>query len=277
MESERPQTSSDLPARFDSADALVGGRLDYGEPWVDLLALPAALLFSLALSSTSFGTLLAVPVQIQFHELGHALAAWLSSRAALPLPFGFTFWREQRSTFTGLCVLFLIGLLFVRADRERRWFGVLLSVLLLGLWVRLSLLMSNERCEMWIIAGGVAGEFVLTALAMLAFFFRLPDRLRWDFLRFLALPPAALAWVSSTRLWIGVARGTRPLPMGSILGSPGDLSGDLDRLIAVYGFTPADLTRGYLSLCLASGALWFAGYLYFALRAARALRETRGA
>jgi hypothetical protein len=255
---------------------LIGDRIDFRNPWLDLLALPVALIVALALSATSFGRMLAVLVQIQFHELGHALVAWLSSRAALPLPFGFTFWRQERSTFTGLCVLFLLGLMFVKSDREGRWFGVLLSASLIVAWVMLTFVVAHERSEMWIIAGGVAGEFVLSALAMLAFSFPLPDRLRWDFFRLLILPLAAFAWVSSARLWIGVARGTRALPLGSFLGSAGDLSGDLDRLIHDYGFRPDGLTRGYVWLSALSGLVVLGSHSFFALRALRDLRRVGG-
>lgn len=275
VDSLPPQDRHRRPEGMGTSGPLIGERIGFGDPWIQLLALPLMLLSALFFSASRFGRLLAVPVQIQFHELGHALVAWLSSRAALPLPFGFTFWREERSTFTGLCVLFLLTLMFVRADRERRSFGVLVSGLLIVAWVFLTFVVSSERSLVWIIAGGVAGEFVLTALVMAAFFFPLPDRLRWDFFRFLFLPPAVLAWVCSTRLWIDVARGAAALPLGSILGTPGDLSGDLDRLIGLYGFTPAGIARGYLLVCLGSSALWFACYAFFALQALRVLLEAR--
>lgn len=250
-------------------------RIDFANPWLALLALPVSLIGALAVSATNFGRMLAMPLQIQFHELGHALVAWLSSRAALPLPFGFTFWRQERSTFTGLCVLFLLGLLFVKSDREGKWFGVLLSGSLIVAWVMLTFVVANERSEMWIIAGGVAGEFVLSGLAMLAFSFPMPDRLRWDFFRLLVLPLATFAWVSSARLWIGVARGTQPLPLGSFLGSAGDLSGDLDRLMHDYGWTADGLTRGYVWLCALSGLVVLSGHAFFALRALRNLTSER--
>jgi hypothetical protein len=275
---DRTVQSTPPDARAREADAsgvLVGERIGFREPWLDLLALPVVLFAALLLSSTTFGRLIAVPVQIQFHELGHALVAWLSSRAALPLPFGFTFWREESSTFTGLCVLSLLAFLFVRADRERRPFAVFVSGALIVAWVFVTFVVSSQRSLVWIIAGGVAGEFVLTSLAMTAFFFPMPDRLRWDFFRFLVLPPAALAWVSSTRLWVAVARGKQALPLGSILGSAGDMSGDLDRLIAEHGFTPGGIARGYLLVCLGSGVLWFATYAFFALPALRAITSKR--
>lgn len=271
MRSVRPPSASSSLGR--SAGPLIGERIEFRSPWLELLALPVSLICALAVSSTRFGRMLAVPVQIQFHELGHALVAWLSSRAALPLPFGFTFWREERSLFTGLCVSFLLGLLFVVADRERKRFGILLSTLLIVTWVMLTFVVAHEHSEMWIIAGGVAGEFVLTGLAMIAFSFPMPDRLRWDFFRLLVLPLATFAWVSSARLWLGVARGTRSLPLGSFLGSAGDLSGDLDRLIHVYGWSEAKITQVYVWLCALSGLCVLASHALFALAALKRLRE----
>jgi hypothetical protein len=63
------------------------------------------------------------------------------------------------------------------------------------------------------------------------------------------------------------------LPLGSLLGSAGDLSGDLDRLIHVYGWSAAGLTRGYLWLCALSGACVLSCHAFFALRALRGLRR----
>jgi hypothetical protein len=261
------------PYDFHASDPpLRGARLGYENPWVNLLALPVALLSSWALISTSFGRLLLVPVEIQFHELGHALMAWLSSRAALPLPFGFTFWNEEKSRFVALCMLFLIGVFTLHAEREKRWFGVGLGGALLLLFVWLSWIMPSERSLALAILGGHAGEVTLGATGMVAFHFPLPDRLRWDFFRFLALPPASAVWLSALRLWVGVRDGTRSLPSGSILGGS-DASGDLERLIRDYGFSSAGITRTCFALCMVSGFVCLTVYGFFALRAARALSE----
>jgi hypothetical protein len=236
-----------------------------------------ALLLGLGFSSNGLGRLLLVPVQIQFHELGHAMMAWLSSRAALPLPFGFTFWREQRSPFVGLCMLFLLGVLVVRSDRERSRFGVSVGLCLAAAWFYCSCVLSAARTLELTIAGGIAGEFVLTSLVMVAFYFPLPDRLRWDFFRFLLVLPAASAWLASARLWLGVYRGTAPLPMGSILGTPGDGSGDLDRLIDVYGHAPHAITRTMMTLCVGSALIFCATYAFFGARALQQLRDDHAA
>jgi hypothetical protein len=252
---------------------LVGDRLSFDQPWVDVLAIPVALLCSLLFGSTTLGSLLLLPFQIQFHELGHASVAWLSGRAALPLPFGFTFWKEERSLFTGSCVVFLLALLLVYAVREKRPFGVLLGGFLSAAFVALALVLSVDASRELILLGGLSGELVLTSLAMVAFYFRLPDRLRWDFFRFLLLLPASGCWLAALRLWFGVWRGTRALPMGSIIGTDG--SGDLDRLIAEYGHDERSIAAGYGELSLWTVGLVLLVYTVFALRAWWHLRPAR--
>lgn len=249
----------------------MGDRLAFDNPWVDLLALPVALVLSLLFRSVLLGRLLLVPAQIQFHELGHALVAWLSGRAALPLPFGFTFWREEQSVFTGCCMAFLLCVLFFRALRERRPFGAVVALVLLSSFVLLAVVLPPDRSRMLILLAGLAGELVLTSLVMVAFYFPLPDRLRWDFFRFLLLVPAVAAWLSAVQLWAGVARGTTALPTGSILGTPGDGSGDLDRLMAEYSFDEHALSVLYGRLTWLTLLCLALVYTLFALRAVRKL------
>ncbi|HEY6880552.1 MAG TPA: hypothetical protein VI299_21155, partial [Polyangiales bacterium] len=105
-------------------------------------------------------------------------------------------------------------------------------------------------------------------LVLLAFYFPLPDRLRWDFFRFVALVPAAFSWFASVSLWRGVSRGTRSLPMGSLLG---DGTGDLERLIAEYGFSEASIVALYGRLALSTVVIVTVTYALFALRAGRKL------
>jgi hypothetical protein len=247
---------------------LIGERVEFDNPWVELIALPAALSFVSLFAWSPVGSMLLVPFQIQFHELGHALLAWLSSRAALPLPFGFTFWSEQPSRFTGACMLFLLGVLLVRSVRERRPFAIGVALLFLAAFVTVSGFVAAERSRMFILLAGLAGELVLTSLVMVAFYFPFPDRLRWDFFRFVALVPAAGSWLSAVSLWRGVARGSRPLPLGSLLG---DGTGDLERLMYEYALSPREISSFYGKLALTSVLLVSMTYVVFALRAARKL------
>jgi hypothetical protein len=247
---------------------LIGDRVDFDNPWVELTALPAAVLSMSLFAWSPIGRMLLVPFQIQFHELGHAMLAWLSSRAALPLPFGFTFWSEEPSRFTGLCMLFLIGVLLVRSWREQRGFAIAFSCALLIAFVILSGFVSVERSRMFLLYAGLAGELVLTSLVMIAFYFPFPDRLRWDFFRFVALVPAAGSWVSAVSLWRGIARGARSLPMGSLLG---DGTGDLERLMYEYAISEQEIVAFYGKLALSTIVLVVMTYAVFALRAGRKL------
>lgn len=250
---------------------LYGARLAEGDPWVEVCALPLAMLLALVFTTPWFGRMLIMPVQIQFHELGHALPAWLSSRAALPLPFGFTFFSEEPSLFTGLCMLFLLGVFGYRSLLERRWAASALGGALLIAFAWLSLFASHERSRMLVLAGGFVGELALSALMLIAFYLRFPDRLRWDFFRFVALVPSSAAWLTSARTWRAIARKDAALSMRSFL--PGDGNGDFERLIAEYDFTIDSITRlGMLSVRLSALAM-LVTYLGFAARALRRLRQ----
>ncbi|MCB9659719.1 MAG: zf-TFIIB domain-containing protein [Sandaracinaceae bacterium] len=244
-------------------DAPVGDRPDrvpFDHPVVELGTFPLAAVLGWLVSSSDGAMTFVLPVQLFIHELGHAVPSWLSSRRALPLPCGVTFWEEQRSLFVGLGMAFLFGVLAVYAYRERRPFGVALSAVGLALLAFFSLAISAERSFEWTILGGVAGEFWISALMIVSFFFRLPDRLRWDFFRVLLIFPAFATWWSATRLWFGVALGTARMPMGTIFGGSHDGSGDLDRLIHAYGWSEAGLTSFYTAMALLTGASLIAAY-----------------
>ncbi len=247
-------------------------RIPFSNPWADILTVPLALLWMSLVATTELGRVLLYMVQLQFHELGHAVPAWLSGRAALPLPFGFTFWKQDRSVFVGLLVTSLIGVLLYRGWLERRRFPVLVGTGLLALQGLFSLLLSEESSMMLMILGGIAGEIILSSFVMIAFFFPVLDRLRWDFFRFLLLFPAAGAWVATTKLWLEIRHGSHELPMGSILGAAGDGSGDLDRLVQVYGFTRAGITTMYMTMIWLSALALLVVYGFFAVRSLRVLR-----
>ncbi|MCA9580987.1 MAG: zf-TFIIB domain-containing protein [Myxococcales bacterium] len=242
---------------------LSGSRLPFDHPWLNLGAPPVALLLALFLVTTGIGF---PPAQIMIHELGHALPAWFSGRAALPLPIGFTTWKEDPSWFTIACLSFLIGIFLYRSIRERRPYGIVLGLILLLGQLYFSFVVSEYRSKMWIVAGGVIGELVISTFLILSFHNRLPDRIRWDFWRFVALVPATITYLSAMQLWIGVRNHTRSLPMGSIMGRPGDGSGDLERLFGEYGWAPQQLIRICLGLGFLGGLLILGNYTYQVLK-----------
>jgi hypothetical protein len=221
-------------ADFDAGDTLVV------PPRVELLFLPAAFALCWMVAATTFGEILSFIPRLQFHELGHALVAWWTGRRALPLPIGFTAWSEERSTLlVGMQVLFL-ALLAVYGVRERRPVALAVAVAL-GITLAIGVSATLTRSEGWVLAGGQIGETLLPAVVVAAFHLRLPQRLRWDFWRWLAALVALFALASAARSGWQIASGERPLPWGALLGQESD--GDLNRLVAEHGWTEPELRR----------------------------------
>lgn len=248
-------------------------RLAHDEPWSQLITIPASILLAWLLLLTPFGRLLSVPISIQFHEAGHAFAAWLSGRIAVPLPCGMTFWSEAPSIPARVLLLALLALLAVRSARERRFFGLVAAISIAIVNVTLAMVVDDRTSLEFVIASGCAGELVLSASVLTAFYFRMPDAVRWDFFRFLMVPFAAIAFVASMRLWVSVLLGSESAPVGSIMGTPGDGTGDLDRLMHDYGVSLDGLVRGYVTLGFALSALVLVVYTLFAANAARRLAD----
>ena len=95
----------------------------------------------------------------------------------------------------------------------------------------------------------------------MAFFVRLPDRLRWDFFRFLVLIPAFTTWMAATRLWFGVVAGTARLPTGTIFGGAHDSGGDINRLMNEYGWSSGSLVAFGTTFATLTGVMILATYM----------------
>ncbi len=274
-ESRAPAPLAEAVEELGEEELVAGGhRMAYDQPLIQYLALPIAALIGLVFGAFGLARPVVVIAQIWFHEVGHAVPAWLSSRAALPLPFGFTFWREEPSWFTGLCVLFLIGVLGVTSFRERRYYGVAAAVMLLALWSYMTVVLDPHASIGWILFGGLLGELVLSTVAIVSFYYRAPDRLRWDFWRYVVLVPAACVFAASFAMWIRIDQGTQALPLGSIIGAPGDGTGDIERMMAGYGWTGASLTTTYRAIGTVCFLTIVGHYAYFAIRARLSDRAT---
>lgn len=233
------------------------------------VALVLALLFCMTPSGRFFGSLVGMP----FHELGHALTSWLSSRFAVPLPF-FTVWNDQQSVAFGLVVAVIIAAFGVRSWLERRRFGVALAGVLLALQLGLSWLVPARLTSMLQILGGALGEIVLGALVLVAFHFPLPDRLRWDFWRWPALVPGSVCLANALLLWLRAARDVRHMPWGSAIGDESD--GDMNRLVNGFGWRARELSSFYLKVAVASVVVLALAQLWAWYRA-RARASSAGA
>ncbi|UZQ55566.1 hypothetical protein OOK60_05705 [Trichothermofontia sichuanensis B231] len=227
-------------------------RFSFDHPWVNVAALPVASLLAVILNA-SFMSFFLLPLHIWIHEFGHATIAWLSGRRALPLPFGWTSWSEERSLFVYFGILFLLGLMAHAGWREHLRWPIILAGTIAILQFVMTWLVPQSTIECWLVFGGIGGEFYLSTLVMIAFYMRLPDRCRWDFWRYVALVIAASSFWKSFWFWHQIQRGQEEIPWGSLLGGEGDAGGDMDRLVNDFGWTPDQIINTYThlgNLCL---------------------------
>ena len=261
-------TSLRQPASKDSGLAYSRSRYDQGLG--NLIAVPLVMSLSLLFCATTFGRLLASLIGMPFHELGHAAASWLSSRIAIPLPF-FTLWYDDQSVWMGLLVVGLLGWLMFHTYREQNWFMLVTASVALAAWAVATFLIRPGTTLMWQILAGALGELVFGAFVLIAFHFPLPDRLRWDFWRWVSLIPAALCFAQAIVLWRRVSADVSQMPWGSAIGSESD--GDMNRLVQQFGWSANDIADFYVNAAyLAMAALGVA----YVCATYRVLRTKRG-
>ncbi len=227
-------------------------RFAYDDPLANALALPVAALVAWGLIATGLSELL-FGFRIWVHEFGHATVAWLRGYRAIPLPFGWTSYIPERSLFVYFGILILLGLLFWTAWREGlRWlqgFAVLAALAQFYMTWQMSEWLFGQLMAF----GGIGGEFYLSALMLVGFYFRLPDRWRWDFYRYPLLVLAAVAFWKNYWRWHRVGLGREAIPFGTLLGGEGDANGDMNQLLDVYGWSARRIIESYSvlgDLCL---------------------------
>jgi hypothetical protein len=257
-----PLTVSHSPPVF-KGSGLTHSRSQYDQGMENLIAVPLVMLLSWLFCSTHFGRLMASLVGMPFHEVGHAAASWLSSRIAIPLPF-FTFWYDDQSVFMGLVVAVVLGWLLFHTYREKNWFMLGSTAVVSLAWAVITFLIPPSRTLMWQILAGALGELVFGAFLLVAFHFALPDRLRWDFWRWIALIPAALCFTQATMLWRTVSADVSQMPWGSAIGSDSD--GDMNRLVQQFHWNANDLADFYLNIAYLGLTALAIAYTYAAYR-----------
>ncbi|MEM9568512.1 MAG: hypothetical protein AAF974_09420 [Cyanobacteria bacterium P01_E01_bin.34] len=221
-------------------------RFSFDNPILNITAIPLALV--IAMMANTIIPILMFPLQIWIHELGHATVAWLAGYRALPLPFGWTSISSDRSTFVYLGIAFLLGLLFVSGKRERKRWPMVLAIVLAVLQAFMTWGLSERSFDLLFVFGGVGGEFYLSTLLIVCFYFKLPDRLRWDFWRFVALFVAASTFCHAFWQWHLIDRGLQDIPWGTMLFGSGDAGGDMNRLNFDHGWSAARIMSTYSRL-----------------------------
>jgi uncharacterized membrane protein YeaQ/YmgE (transglycosylase-associated protein family) len=237
--------------RFDRAN-----RFAFDDAASRRYAYPAALVAGVLAHLFGLSFLVWGTVEMWFHELGHAVVAWLSGFVAVPLPFFTMMPRETRSGWVIAIVLGLIGAIAYESVM-RRWWALLAFAGGLGVTqLVLTAVLNPAQARQWGIFSGHAGAIVLPTLIMLAFY--QPLGWRWDFWRYPVILVAAIGFVHATFLWTSVARGTGVMPHGSAVGD--DAEGDVERLVREFHWTQTSLASSYVGLVAACWVVLGATY-----------------
>lgn len=182
-------------------------------------------------------------ITMPFHELGHAVSAWLCGYSAIPM-----LWRTPifgRSYLLAALAAAGLGTLAWRGWKQRRrgWMatgGGLLFLQLVG-----TLLLSEKQQMVLFSFGGDAGMMVL-GTAMMATLYARPGSylheqgLRWGFLGL-----GALSFMDGFLTWWRARKDFSAIPFGRIEGV--GLS-DASKLVGPYGWGEHELVRRYVTL-----------------------------
>lgn len=205
-------------------------------------AVPIALVVMVLLVQTSFGGFVTrLCFAMPLHELGHALASWLTGAWAIPLLW-FTPMGDTRSGFVVVLELAALG---AWAAYSRRHARPLWPVITVAAMFGVGLLLSSPARLAFVTFAGDGGALLLGTLLMAAFL--LPDGLRvtrgglrWGYL---VIGAGAYANVASE--WFASWRDRTNIAFGRIEGV--GLS-DASKLVDVYGWTDRRLVYSYVAL-----------------------------
>lgn len=200
---------------------------------------------------------------VWIHEVGHASVSWLSGRPALPLPFGWTNAEHDRSLVLYFGVLLALGALAVAGWRERVAWPIVLATALLAAQTYMTWILPEDRAHLWMIFGGVGGEFYLSAAMIGLFYFEFPEKFKWGGCRYLVLFIGAASFYESLTFWKRVKRGLEGIPYGSMINGEDDGGGDMNILANDYHWTQHRIIFTYNHLadaCLVSLAVVYAIY-----------------
>jgi Zn-finger nucleic acid-binding protein len=192
VESARPRSISESPSADEPGDERFD-RFSFNNKRVHAAAFPVAIAIALAINKSGLIGLL-TPFHIWIHEFGHAIPAWLAGYRALPLPVGWTSIEPERSVVVYFAILFLLSVLFWTGQKQKLRGAMVLAVALAIAQFMITWRTHPQTIDRWIYFSGVGGEFFVSAFLMIAFYFQMPDRFRWDFWRYVVLVIAASAF-----------------------------------------------------------------------------------
>ena len=261
---------SETPAEFAGSRQSPFDPRSFDSPVVNAVAPPLVAVAAVLLRRPRSGFLLE-GFHVWIHEVGHASVAWLTGRPALPLPFGWTNVEPDRSAILYLVILGALAALGISGWRERRAWPMVLAAALAAAQALMTWRLSEDRAHLWMIFGGVGGEFYLSAAMVCLFYFEFPEKFIWGSCRYVVLFIGAASFAESYSFWKRVKSGVEGIPYGSMINGEDDGGGDMNILADDYHWTQHHIVFTYNHLadvCLASIVIV---YIFFNFRLNRAL------
>jgi hypothetical protein len=240
------------------------------EFWYCVAAIPAMLLLGVLFNIfTPFlqRTFLGMPV----HELGHAVASWLTGYVAIP-----TLWKAV--TFETRIVPMLFVMLGAagwiawkgRRDGSMLVMGLGIALAVLQLWW--TLLLSENTAKMIIVFAGDAGGMVLGTALMMTFFFGKETKLYKGSLRWGFVAIGAAAFVDMFSVWVASRRDFGRIPFGEMEGVG---HSDAVRLVDDFHWNVDQLVNRHLAVGVACLLALAAVYAWGVWQAWREWQERR--
>ena len=264
-DSTRQYMASEIPSPANQTRESPFDLRSFDSPIILALAPPLVAALAIVFKISPLGFLLE-GFHVWIHELGHASVAWFSGRPAIPLPFGWTNVEPERSPILYVVLLVALGALAVSGWRERKAWPIILAAALIGAQTYMTWGLSESRAHLWMIFGGVGGEFYLSAAMICLYYFEFPERFRWGSCRYIVLFIGASSFVESYSFWKKVKRGIEGIPYGSMINGEDDGGGDMNILANDYHWTQHHIVFTYNHLANACLASIVIVYLIFNLR-----------
>jgi hypothetical protein len=258
-------------ALADDEDVLANNRAMHEyHPLMSAAAIPVCALAVWLICLTQIGKLVQfATVGMWLHELGHAVAAWLSGSFAIPLLF-FTFTTGKQTIFVVLAVIAAAFLMLWKGWRQRLPFWLILGGISLCMLFAKAVLLDDAQRAIWISYSGIGGELVLGTLCIVSFFYTVYRRPSWKLMRYAALFLGMAVFLPEWLNWIAISAGTEPFPLGSLIH--GSEEGDMNRLLA-SGLTQADIIESYLSLAHYCLFIIIAHWAWLVVRTIKILKQ----